>query len=102
MAIKYINIFQSKALQNLPKLGFFGLKTNHLATLFFDVGISSQKKSRFSMATEQRTLEEMPPKVKLSGTFHISMEARIGGKKNNRIATYSQTRVTQFNLLGSK
>jgi hypothetical protein len=23
MAIKYINIFQFKALQNLPKLGFF-------------------------------------------------------------------------------
>jgi hypothetical protein len=29
MAIKYINMFQSKALQNLPKL------TNHLATLLF-------------------------------------------------------------------
>jgi hypothetical protein len=33
MAIKYINILQSKALQNLYKLGFFGLKRNHLATL---------------------------------------------------------------------
>jgi hypothetical protein len=33
MSIKSINIFQSKAPQNLPKLGFFGLKTNHLATL---------------------------------------------------------------------
>jgi hypothetical protein len=33
MAIKYIYIFQSKAVQNLPKLGFFGLKTNHLETL---------------------------------------------------------------------
>jgi hypothetical protein len=33
MSIKYINIFQSKALQNLPKLEFFGLKRNHLATL---------------------------------------------------------------------
>jgi hypothetical protein len=32
MIIKY-NTFHSKALQNLPKLGFFGLKTNHLATL---------------------------------------------------------------------
>jgi hypothetical protein len=31
--LKYINFFQSKALQNLPKLGFFGLKRNHLATL---------------------------------------------------------------------
>jgi hypothetical protein len=33
MAINYTYIFQSKALQNFPKLGFFGLKTNHLATL---------------------------------------------------------------------
>jgi hypothetical protein len=33
MAIKYINIFKSEALQNLPKLGFFGMKTNHPATL---------------------------------------------------------------------
>jgi hypothetical protein len=33
MAKKYINIFQSKALKNLPKMGIFGLKINHLATL---------------------------------------------------------------------
>jgi hypothetical protein len=33
MAIKYINIFLSLALQNLPNLGFFGLKRNRLATL---------------------------------------------------------------------
>jgi hypothetical protein len=33
MSIKYINIFQSKTLQKLPKLFFFGLKVNHLATL---------------------------------------------------------------------
>jgi hypothetical protein len=33
MTIKCINIFNSKALQNLPKFGCFGLKTNHLATL---------------------------------------------------------------------
>jgi hypothetical protein len=33
MVIKYTNIFRSKALQNLPKLGFFGLQRNHLATL---------------------------------------------------------------------
>jgi hypothetical protein len=33
MAIKYTNIFRSKALnKNLPKLGFFGLKIRHLAT----------------------------------------------------------------------
>jgi hypothetical protein len=35
MAIKYINIFQSKALQNLPKIGFFGLKSNHQAVANF-------------------------------------------------------------------
>jgi hypothetical protein len=33
MAIKCNNIIYSKALQILPKLGFFGLKTHHLATL---------------------------------------------------------------------
>jgi hypothetical protein len=33
MVIKYTNIYHSKALQNLPKFGIFGLKTNHLATL---------------------------------------------------------------------
>jgi hypothetical protein len=33
MPIKYINIYQSKALQNLPKFGIFGLKRNRLATL---------------------------------------------------------------------
>jgi hypothetical protein len=33
MVIKYNNIYHSKALQNLPKFGIFGLKTNHLATL---------------------------------------------------------------------
>jgi hypothetical protein len=27
------NIFHSKALQNIPKLGLFGRKRNHLATL---------------------------------------------------------------------
>jgi hypothetical protein len=30
--IKYTNIFHCKTLPNLPKLKFFGLKTNHLAT----------------------------------------------------------------------
>jgi hypothetical protein len=35
MVIKYATIFQCKTLQNLPKLGFFGLKTNHLATLLW-------------------------------------------------------------------
>jgi hypothetical protein len=33
MTIKYINIFQYKELQNLPKTGIFGLKINYLATL---------------------------------------------------------------------
>jgi hypothetical protein len=34
-AIKCTNIFQSKSLPNLPKMGIFGLKMYHLATLFF-------------------------------------------------------------------
>jgi hypothetical protein len=33
MAIEYINILQSRTLQNLPKLGFLVWKRNHLATL---------------------------------------------------------------------
>jgi hypothetical protein len=35
MTIKYINIFQSEALTIFPKIGIFGLKTNHLATLLW-------------------------------------------------------------------
>jgi hypothetical protein len=31
--VKNTNIYHSKALQNLPNFGIFGLKTNHLATL---------------------------------------------------------------------
>jgi hypothetical protein len=37
MAKEYTNLFHSKDLQNLPKLVFFGLKTNHLATLIGNV-----------------------------------------------------------------
>jgi hypothetical protein len=33
MAIIYINIFQFQALRNFTKIGIFGLKRNHLATL---------------------------------------------------------------------
>jgi hypothetical protein len=33
MAIKYTNIVHYKTVENLPKLGFFGLKIYHLATL---------------------------------------------------------------------
>jgi hypothetical protein len=32
MVIKYTNLYHSKALQNLPKFGIFGLRTNNLAT----------------------------------------------------------------------
>jgi hypothetical protein len=33
MSITYTNIYNYKTIQNLPKLGFFGLKIYHLATL---------------------------------------------------------------------
>jgi hypothetical protein len=33
MVIKYTKIFHCKTLQNLPKIGGFGSKTDHLATL---------------------------------------------------------------------
>jgi hypothetical protein len=54
VSINYGNIFYCKTLQNLPKFGFFGLKTNHLANLsctwdrcydFFDM--FSLKQCRF-------------------------------------------------------
>jgi hypothetical protein len=35
MVIKYTNSYHSKAFQNLPKIGIFGLKTNHLAILVY-------------------------------------------------------------------
>jgi hypothetical protein len=44
-AVKYTNIFHSKALQNTPKTGFFGLKINHLATMWS--GIILRSKSEF-------------------------------------------------------
>jgi hypothetical protein len=40
MVIKYTSIYHSKALQNVPKLGFFGLKTNPLATLYLSRAFS--------------------------------------------------------------
>jgi hypothetical protein len=33
MSVKYINVFQYKALQKFSQIGIFGLKINHLATL---------------------------------------------------------------------
>jgi hypothetical protein len=35
MAIKYINIFQFKDPPKFTQIGIFGLKANHLATLFY-------------------------------------------------------------------
>jgi hypothetical protein len=35
MTTENTNLFNLKAIQNLPKLGFFGLKIYHLATLIF-------------------------------------------------------------------
>jgi hypothetical protein len=35
MAIKYINIFQSKDAKIFQKIGMFGLEINHLATLMY-------------------------------------------------------------------
>jgi hypothetical protein len=38
-SIKYTIIFHCNTLQNLPKFGFFGLKTNRLATLHRTIAI---------------------------------------------------------------
>jgi hypothetical protein len=32
MTIKYTNIFHSMAIQNIPKIGIFGIQIYHLAT----------------------------------------------------------------------
>jgi hypothetical protein len=40
VSINYINNYHCKTLQNLPKFGFFGLETNHLATLVEDCILS--------------------------------------------------------------
>jgi hypothetical protein len=46
LVIKYNNIFHSKALQNFTKIGIFGLKTIHLATLLCGklLGFAAKKK----------------------------------------------------------
>jgi hypothetical protein len=46
MTVKYTSIFYSKALQNLPKLGFFCLKIFHLATLV-EMEVSFSVESHF-------------------------------------------------------
>jgi hypothetical protein len=43
MAIKYLNIFHFRILQNLPKLGFQGLKIYHLATLVWTLFIQDYR-----------------------------------------------------------
>jgi hypothetical protein len=50
MAIKCSNIFHCKTLQNLPELGFFGLKICHLATLC----VNQKRESFFSLETKSR------------------------------------------------
>jgi hypothetical protein len=52
MTIKYTNIFQPKALQNLLKLGFFGLKIKHLATLFETLAIKRIPPKKIAPASE--------------------------------------------------
>jgi hypothetical protein len=47
-AVKYTNIFPSKALQNVPKLGFFGLKMYHLAILLGRVRRKQFSRGRFT------------------------------------------------------
>jgi hypothetical protein len=63
MAIQYITIFQSKAHQNLPKIGIFGLKINHLATLIFRSWFNFKKR-------KNRTVQ-----------FFIEISARSDGQR---------------------
>jgi hypothetical protein len=57
MAMDYINYFHTKALQNLPKFGFLGLKTYQLATAasisnVFDEKFRSGERSHISQQFE--------------------------------------------------
>jgi hypothetical protein len=54
MTVKYTSIFHCKALQNLPKLGFLGLKTNHLATLGWRWRASVRALSRIPPPTDKK------------------------------------------------
>jgi hypothetical protein len=63
MTIKCIYMFNSKALQNFPKFGCFGSKTNHLATLIHFSKLSNpffsklphQTKKKFCFYNDSRT-----------------------------------------------
>jgi hypothetical protein len=69
MVIIYIKIFNSKTIQNLPKLGFFGLKTNHLATLVLTKGQTLTTGAIMSPKGEFLGVNEgvnIPPRGKIS------------------------------------
>jgi hypothetical protein len=82
MVIKYTNIYHSKALQNLPKFGIFGLKTNHLAIL---VGIL-RLFDFFTCFLQRRSAMSIKPwkKIIRFQAFFIARKKSVAGKKLSR------------------
>jgi hypothetical protein len=68
MIIKFTNNFYFKALQNLPKLGFFGMKTYHLATLHYTAArMTGVCDNSFSASKVKKGTEKKEEKDKGSG-----------------------------------
>jgi hypothetical protein len=79
MGIKNSNIYYSKALQNLPKFGIFGSKTNHLATLSC---IHSQKQSKDLLSKQSKASKLLnifaAPKPGLPDGLFLNQNSQFG------------------------
>jgi hypothetical protein len=78
MVIKYTKIFYCKTLKNLPKFGFFGLKTNHLATLMYMCTVCANKIWTKNFTPQKVDANNFPQKM------YAAAVAQQKGKKNKR------------------
>jgi hypothetical protein len=51
MAMKYTQIFHPKAFQNIPQIGIFGVKIQHLATLLLKEKVNARR-NQWTASTE--------------------------------------------------
>jgi hypothetical protein len=82
MAMKYFNIFRSKALQNLPKLVFLVLKRNQPATLLWeersaDIGCPVLEQ-KLSQKVEER--KEREKSKRMDAQANVSVTRRVREK----------------------
>jgi hypothetical protein len=61
MAIKYISIFESKALKNFSQIGISDLKINHLAILVVSHSLSFSEDVLQALKVESQTYAELRP-----------------------------------------